>query len=189
MSVPNLRTLVLNSDGMPLSVVRWQRAFCLIFNDHVYQLDFYQDVKVHDGKVIAYPVPAVIAIKKHIKRDYNAVPFNRKNVLSRDDYRCQYCGEQNEPHHLTFDHVYPISRWKKDGRAGSPTNWTNVVSSCYRCNQKKKDRTCEEAGMYLMRQPFRPKYGEVFLGLSPSNDWVPPEWRPYLSHLPNFRGG
>jgi hypothetical protein len=32
-----------------------------------------------------------------------------------------------------------------------------VVLCCYRCNQKKNDKTPSEAGMKLLRQPFKPK--------------------------------
>ncbi len=37
--------------------------------------------------------------------------------------------------------------------------WENVVAACRRCNAKKEDRTPEEAGFRLARQPFAPRDG------------------------------
>lgn len=178
-----LDTLVLNADSMPLAIIRWQRAICLVIEEKVIQLDFYKDVKIHDGKGRAYPVPAVILIKKHIKRDYNAVPFSRKNILIRDCWQCMYCGRYFQPRDLTIDHVFPISKWKREGRAGSPTRWDNIVTSCYKCNQRKGDKTCEEAMMYPIVFPSKPKYAKIFLGLHHFNKNVPNEWRKYINYI------
>ncbi len=40
---------------------------------------------------------------------------------------------------------------------GGATNWSNVVCACTECNKQKGGRTPGEAGMHLIRQPFRPK--------------------------------
>lgn len=47
---------------------------------------------------------------------------------------------------LTLDHVIPRSR-------GGKSSWENLVACCRRCNHSKGDRTPEEAGMVLNRQP------------------------------------
>jgi hypothetical protein len=38
--------------------------------------------------------------------------------------------------------------------------WTNVVTCCERCNQRKGDRTPEEAGMQLLYVPYAPSWAE-----------------------------
>jgi len=55
----------------------------------------------------------------------------------------------------------PISR-------GGCDVWTNVVTSCRRCNNRKADRSPEEANMELLAIPFVPNQYE-FLYLSNHN--------------------
>jgi len=82
--------------------------------------------------------------------------------------QCQYCGAKGIP--LTIDHVIPKALGGKD-------IWTNLVTACHSCNNRKGNRTPEEAGMALNRKPKKPhrlhtlqKFAE-----SPID-----EWRPYL---------
>ena len=35
---------------------------------------------------------------------------NRRNILMRDKYKCQYCGKGATSGSLTIDHVLPVSR-------------------------------------------------------------------------------
>ena len=51
---------------------------------------------------------------------------------------------------MTIDHVIPRSR-------GGGNTWSNLVTCCKKCNQKKRDRTPEEANMKLLNEPRRPK--------------------------------
>jgi 5-methylcytosine-specific restriction endonuclease McrA len=179
------RTLVLNADYRPLTIVSWQRAISLVMEERVAQLDFYSDKKIRDGKGRLYPIPAVIALKKYVRRETRHAPFCRKNVFLRDALVCQYCTKQYHAVDLTFDHVIPRSKWTSPG---SPTCWENIVTSCRPCNVRKADKTCKESKMYPLKQPVRPPMGELFLGLSPWRDKIPEEWIPYLSSLPMFRG-
>jgi 5-methylcytosine-specific restriction endonuclease McrA len=181
------RTLVLNADYIPLTIVSWQRAIVLEMDGRAYMLDFYKCDKIRDGHGHCYPIPAVIASRKHIKRDYRFAPFCRKNILIRDSLTCQYCGNAFDPKQLTLDHVIPRSRWDKD-RNGSPTIWENIVTCCLKCNGKKANKTCEQAKMYPITKPVRPPYGEMFLGLSPWKENIPHEWLPFLQNLPLFKG-
>ena len=74
----------------------------------------------------------------------------RIRVLERDGFRCCYCNEVKAFEQLNVDHVIPISR------GGRRRGWTNVVTSCFKCNEEKGDRTPQEAGMVMHFQPFRP---------------------------------
>lgn len=181
------RTLVLNANGRPLSIISWWRALYLMKEERVVELDFYADVKVKDGHNRYYTIPAVVIRKKMVNRKSKQAPFCKKNVYLRDALCCQYCGGRFLPRELTFDHVYPKSKWKKESREGTPTTWENVVTCCYACNRRKANKTCKEAGMYPLCTPVKPKYGEMFLGISPWRDDIPVEWHPYLTHLPLFR--
>jgi len=74
----------------------------------------------------------------------------RIRVLERDGFRCCYCNAVKPFEDLNVDHVVPVSR------GGRRRGWTNVVTSCFKCNEKKGDRTPQEAGMVMHFQPFRP---------------------------------
>ena len=75
---------------------------------------------------------------------------------------------------LNFDHVIPRSR-------GGKTVWENIVASCIPCNSMKANRTPEQAGMKLRKQPYRPKTLPLNGPLLTSAREVPPEWIYYLS--------
>lgn len=183
----SFRTLVLNADGRPLTIVSWKRAIILLAEGRVQQIDFYAGHKIHDTKGRAYPIPAVVLKNQYVKRDYRHAPFCKKNIFLRDSLTCQYCGIRYEPKELTFDHVIPRSKWNRE-KDGTPTCWENIVTCCLWCNRKKSNQTCEQARMYPITKPIRPDYGELFLGLSPWRDKIPREWIPYLRYLPLFKG-
>jgi 5-methylcytosine-specific restriction endonuclease McrA len=86
-------------------------------------------------------------------RRYVRVPYRRRAALSR---RGVFLRDGHQPASTAaspaenVDHVVPRSRsW--------PHAWENVVASCRRCNSRKKDRTPDEAGMALRRQPYAPR--------------------------------
>jgi 5-methylcytosine-specific restriction endonuclease McrA len=56
---------------------------------------------------------------------------------------------------LTRDHIHPICRGGKDV-------WTNVVTACNKCNNKKADFTLDETGMKLPKQPVIPTVFEIW---------------------------
>lgn len=180
-----LKCLVLNADYMPIGVIGIEKSMGLIYVKRAaIELDFYSDHKIRDASGKQYEIPAVILLKKMIKKNYRAVPFNRKNVLLRDRMTCQYCGQMFQPEDLTYDHVIPRSKWKENS---TPTFWENIVACCLPCNSKKANKTPQEAGMTLLNKPRKPKYGEIALGLSPWQE-VPKEWLPYITSVyKNFK--
>ena len=59
-------------------------------------------------------------------------------------------------HRLTCDHIVPMSRGGRD-------TWMNVVTACCTCNQKKGNRTPEEAHMHLLYAPYVPNRAEFLI--------------------------
>jgi 5-methylcytosine-specific restriction endonuclease McrA len=101
---------------------------------------------------LALPVPLVIRLVYYVRIPRHfALPLSRRTVLARDQYTCQYCEAEPGRANLTIDHIVPRSR-------GGETSWENVVTACGPCNRRKGDRTPQEAGMPLRRQPRRPRY-------------------------------
>lgn len=97
----------------------------------------------------------LIAIAHRVYRTLR-VRFNKRNVLARDAWTCQYCGTTDKQ--LTVDHVVPRSRRTRRYPNGGPHSWENCVTACLECNNKKGDRLPEEAGMRLARKASRPRW-------------------------------
>ena len=58
---------------------------------------------------------------------------------------------------MSCDHVKPV-------HLGGKTIWTNVVTSCKRCNTQKGGRTPENSGFVLNYYPYTPnKYEHLIL--------------------------
>jgi hypothetical protein len=93
----------------------------------------------------AFLVPSAIRLHRPVGFRLTNVRPTRHMVFRRDRHACQYCGRRGE---LTLDHVMPQSR-------GGPDTWENLVSACQPCNQRKANRTPEEAGMKLAAKPRR----------------------------------
>jgi len=81
------------------------------------------------------------------------VPYTKKNVIVRDNFKCVYCGSDDN---LTVDHILPVSR-------GGKTCFENCVASCQKCNNKKNNKTPSEAKMFMSKRPHSPTISEFFV--------------------------
>ena len=160
------RVLVLNASYEPLHVTSAKRAITLLQYGVAEVLESSRDIVRSPSTVLQ--VPSVIRLRKYVRRPrVHPIPFNRRNVLRRDTFACQYCGSAEE---LTMDHVMPRSR-------GGRHNWDNVVTACRPCNQHKGSRTPDEAGMPLRTRPRAPSFGVYAHGQFAH--WQP-EWAQYI---------
>lgn len=142
------KVLLLNSEDQPLNITTWKRALVLIIKGkakYAQMLNDIEDYILIDNTII----PKVIKLTYELAVPDVELPFCRENIFVRDDYTCQYCGKKLLASDLTLDHVYPKSRL-------GPDIWENIVACCKHCNQAKADRTPKEAGMKLLRRPYRP---------------------------------
>lgn len=165
------RVLTLNASYMPLALVDWMRAICLIFQDKA-------EVVAEGSRTVSSPskemkVPAIIRLKSAVYPTKRRVRLSRKNVLLRDGHTCQYCRQTFSKHQMNLDHVQPRSR-------GGQTRWTNIVASCIPCNTKKGDRTPAEAGMQLLKEPVPPNW-TLAQEIAHSIQDIPEAWEPYLA--------
>ncbi|HEX8636122.1 MAG TPA: HNH endonuclease [Pyrinomonadaceae bacterium] len=169
----NGRVLLLNQTYEPLGTVGVARAMVMLFNNSV-------TVEEWDGERVLrtpreeYPVPSVVRRKIYInvRRRREASGMKRLRIYIRDKYRCQYCGERKLPATLTLDHIYPRSR----GGDNSPVN---IVTACLACNNRKGNRTPDEARMPLLttQTALRVRLERVVLCHYAE---ARPEWRKYL---------
>lgn len=171
MHVSSLRSLLLNSSYEPMKVVSWQKALVLWFQGKVdvleYHAVFVRSVQRH------FQLPSVLRLKRYVRpKNFNVVRFCRENVYIRDNYTCQYCHTRFPAKVLTLDHVVPASQ-------NGPKNWTNVVTACRDCNQRKANRTPLIANMPLLTEPRVPNWLPT-LQLEIRESPVPADWEPYL---------
>ena len=162
---PSGKALVLNATMEPLSVVPVRRAMVLVLGDKADAL--HTNGHRFRSEHLDLSAPSVVRLRRFVRVPYrHRAALSRRGVFVRDEGSCQYCGRSAE----NVDHVVPRSR-------GGPHAWENVVASCRRCNSRKKDRTPDEAGMALLRQPFAPR---AAFWLIVSVGGVDPAWRDYL---------
>ena len=168
-----MRVLLLSQSYVPHKVISWQRAVLLWFANKVEVLESYdEDLR---SPSVTLKMPAVIRLLRPVARVRRSIKFSRMNVFARDFYCCQYCGQTKRTNELNYDHVVPRHQ-------GGKTNWENVVSSCYACNSRKRNRTPEQAGMRLLRRPSRPAVLPVKPPQLEPQD-IPPAWAEWCREL------
>ena len=167
--------LVLNANWVPINIVSCKKAIHKVFNGRALFLDV-ETYATYDyeswvnnwsdagelarsGKKIVATVkheflrPEVIICTEYggigVKISHHRPKFSRTNVYRRDKNVCQYCNRKFRTEDLTIDHVVPKSK-------GGKLEWTNVALACTSCNNKKSNQSVAEAGMKLIRRPFRP---------------------------------
>jgi 5-methylcytosine-specific restriction endonuclease McrA len=164
----NTAVLKLDSAFKPIEVVPWEDAIVLTWLNKAYAVE-YSNIWVHSATK-SFRVPSVIVLFRYIDEKFFTLPCTRKNVLLRDENRCQYCANTFRSEDLTLDHVLPRSKGGKGG-------WRNVVAACKPCNQKKRDFLIEKAPVSLIRLPKKPSYRSIIKKrLQKSNL----QWKEYL---------
>ena len=158
--------LVLNQDYQALAVTSVERAVGLVFLQKAEMVAARSDRALRSTRS-SYPWPSVVRLKRYVRVPYRKVLLTRRNVLRRDGHRCAYCDAAER---LTIDHVVPKSRGGRD-------TWENLVAACTPCNNRKGNRTPEEARMPLLRRPFRPSHVMYMRDLIGTGEDA---WKPFL---------
>lgn len=148
----NISVLKLDSSFKPIEIVSWKEAFLLTWLKKAWAVE-YSDKWVHSARH-TFQVPSVIVLFKYIDEKFFTLPCTRRNIMIRDESRCQYCCIDFREPDLTIDHVMPRSK-------GGKTTWTNVVMACKPCNQQKRDLLLENTSLSLSQPPRRPSYRSI----------------------------
>jgi 5-methylcytosine-specific restriction endonuclease McrA len=161
--------LLLNASFEPLHLVPVQRAVSLMLAGKAQAVDGIA-ARLRTPRTV-FEVPSVLSLKYYVNAPQRGASYSRRAVLERDRWTCVYCGVR--PGELpkgdfTVDHIVPRSR-------GGRNTWTNTACACYRCNQRKADRTPQEAGMALRFEPRMPRTNYLVIRGS-----VPREWKKYI---------
>jgi 5-methylcytosine-specific restriction endonuclease McrA len=130
-----------------------------------------QDQAVHTVRG-SIRMPTVIVLANFAKVPKQRPKFCAKTIRERDGNRCQYTGKILKPDEGSIDHVLPRSRGGKDV-------WENCVWASKQVNNRKADRSPEEAGLKLLSAPKAPK--EVPVTVLIRNAHGIPEWNLFLT--------
>lgn len=136
-------------------------------------LDEYEH-NIHSVSLVI-KAPAVVRLLQFVNIGRRSPPLSRTNVLARDNFECQYCGDELSSKEATLDHVTPRSQ-------NGPTTWDNIVCCCVECNRKKGGRTPKQAKMRLRKQPIKPEWLPVLQ--MRLNGSVPISWKLFF---PSFK--
>lgn len=146
-------TLVLNADGLPLSLLplsllTWQDSIRLSFLEKVKILHSYENWAVHSPSM-EMKVPSVVITADYLKW-HRQIKYSRNNIYLRDNYTCQLCGCKPGVSGLSLDHVVPKSK-------GGKTGWLNITTVCKPCNSRKGNNET----IRPQRLPHVPTYHEL----------------------------
>jgi 5-methylcytosine-specific restriction endonuclease McrA len=184
MDVLKSRVLLLNQTYEPLGTVNVARAILMIWKNRV-SVEEWDGDRVLRSVREEFPVPSVIRHRSYVnvRRRIQSSGAKRVRIYIRDKFRCQYCGEKKNPIELTLDHILPRSR-------GGDSSAINIVTACLACNQRKGNRTPDEARMPLLttQTALKVKLDRVLLCHYAE---ARPEWKKYIfleEDMPTERG-
>lgn len=169
-----MSTLLLNADMqpislLPLSIVDWQEAIRYMVLDKAEVLEWHEDWIVRSARWETR-VPAVLLLKEYQKPKHT-MRLSKRNVFLRDEYVCQYCGDEVSDATATLDHVHPVS-------LGGKTTWENSTTACKPCNYKK---AAHVGKMKPKQTPYKPHFWDlVEKRKSRGYHLHHPSWAPYL---------
>jgi hypothetical protein len=157
--------LTLDMHGIPHRWITWQHACYYHAKERVAwslgetAFTIYGGYSRFSGSRSQISSATIIAIKGKamaIRAFNNVPPLNNRELFHRDRHLCAYCGGVFSSVRLTRDHIIPFSRGGRDA-------WMNVVTACRSCNERKSDRTPEQAGMELLYAPYVPNRAEYLI--------------------------
>ena len=141
---------VMNANWQKFTTEEW-------FNETKALLKNNPELRVIRSVDSAMAVPDVICLTEFKMTTHaSRCACNKKNIVLRDHNTCQYCGVVISLEKASIDHVMPSSR-------NGQYVWTNVVTSCVKCNQAKGDKTPEEWGRPLQKKPAALKWDTKFI--------------------------
>lgn len=167
------RVLLLNYSYEPLGTIGVARAICMWFSDKITIEEKDADRILH-SPTTSLEVPSVVRLRNyvHVKRRRQETTMKRARIYIRDRYRCQYCGEHKHAKDLTLDHILPRAQ-------GGESTPHNLVAACVKCNQRKGNRTPDQARMPLLTSQKLLRLGLDHVLLCHYAE-SRPEWKKYL---------
>jgi 5-methylcytosine-specific restriction endonuclease McrA len=153
--------LRLSRGGQAVNWIHWQEAVLYYAKEQVAwavgekTLRFYGGVNRSSNARSFMDIHPIIAVRGEQGRVVfaTAPALNNRELFCRDGYTCMYCLSTQNERQLTRDHIVPLSRGGRDV-------WSNVVTACRACNQRKADQLLSETTMRLHAVPYTPNHAE-----------------------------
>ncbi|MGB8508995.1 MAG: HNH endonuclease [Pyrinomonadaceae bacterium] len=173
MSLLQSRVLLLNFSYEPLGTVGVARAVCLALRGAVFVEEYDAEHVLRSPSAI-FRVPSVIRLRAYvnIRRRRQTSGMKRTRVFIRDRFQCQYCGKHRPASELTLDHITPRAQ---SGQSVPE----NLATACVECNNRKGNRTPEQARMPLLTPQRALGVGLDQVMLCHYAE-TRPQWRKYL---------
>jgi 5-methylcytosine-specific restriction endonuclease McrA len=153
--------LTLDSSGAPHRWSTWEEGVCYKVKDliawSIGDETVYRGGKSRmTGETSTVAVPSIVAIRNLTKIKNRQAALTNRNLFGRDRHMCAYCGDHVPDTKATREHIIPVSR-------GGKNTWMNVVTACKTCNNRKDNKTLEEARMELLYVPYVPDRCEALI--------------------------
>lgn len=153
--------LRLSQGGQAVNWIHWQGAVLYYAKDQVAWTLGDETSRIYGGvnrlrnERSYMDIHPIIAVQGDQGRSVfeTAPSLNNRELFRRDKHTCMYCLTTLGDRHLTRDHVVPMSR-------GGRNVWTNVVTACRACNQRKADQRLSKTTMRLHAVPYTPNHAE-----------------------------
>jgi len=162
MEFETTRCVVLNSTYEPISVVTSKRALILILEGKAIVVEEHPYLEVRSPK-LTFKVPIMVALKVFVmgRKVFRATAaLTQRNLFIRDGHTCQYCtrhkSQLRHNEFLTRDHVVPECK-------GGASVWTNLVTACSTCNNKKAHHRASDINMMPQKKPVAPTLFELWM--------------------------
>lgn len=181
-----LRALVLNADFRPISVyplslIPAHEAISAVWRDRATVVEEWD--AVFRSPSMEVRVPKVLALRTYAHVDASP-KFCRRSIFLRDNFSCQFCGEQFAASELTFDHLIPRAN-------GGTTTWENILTACIDCNSQKRSdmpnfsgrrgRVSAKGGLRPLKLPRQPTSAELLrAGLKYLDPQIRESWSDWL---------
>lgn len=166
------KTLLLSSTYQVINFIPERKVFKLLFKDKVEVISAWDETFYWGSGSVKHP--SILRLKNHVRKNYFNSNFSRKALIKRDRSTCQYCSRKLTASQITVDHVLPRAQ-------GGITSFTNCVVCCQICNNKKADKTPEQAAMVLLKKPTHPSFSAHHYIADQQEFWAP-EWDDFLSN-------
>ena len=176
--------LILNRYQRAIDTTTVEEAICAVVRGHKRALhlptgmlctwDVWTTMEIAEGDLCIRGTRGPVLVPSVIVTTYAGMPEkmpkrNRRGIGKRDNFTCVYTNVYC-PDTGTLDHVIPKDQ-------GGTSTWENLGWCSPEINQRKANRTPEQAGLRLLRRPFRPKPRPAIQLIEP----VLPEWEPFVS--------
>jgi len=172
MNILSKKVLLLNQSYEPLTITSVKKVLKKILGGSTsfYVEEYYDDLCIKTDKSGDIKIPSVVRLSYFVKiKKAKSGIGKRKKIYMRDSYTCGYCGEPCGEN-LTLDHVIPKSK-------GGTSHYSNLLTSCRKCNNEKDDKLPEELGFKV---PTALLHSNLDLSLLIRSANSNPKWKKYL---------